>query len=226
MPKLPQPLRWDHNAHYHRWLLHQLPPAPQDVLDVGCGAGGLAAKLAARAAHVDAVDVSAPMIARARARHATTGNIRWLVGDLLNPALPVKHEGYDVVTALSSVHHMPLQPVLRRLAGLVRPGGVLAVIGFYRQATLTDRGIEALALPANAAVGVVLASRGRAGKPDAEGMPIREPEATLAEIRDVATGQLHGAHLRRRLYWRYSLLWHRDTALVEDRLAGIDGCPS
>ena len=64
MPKLPQPLRWDHNAHYHRWLLHQLPPAPQDVLGVGCGAGGLAAKLAARAAHVDAVDVSAPMIAR------------------------------------------------------------------------------------------------------------------------------------------------------------------
>jgi len=71
-----------------------------------------------------------------------------------------------------------------------------------------------------------LESRGRAGKPDAEGMPIREPEATLAEIRDVAAGQLHGAHLRRRLDWRYSLLWHLDTALVEDRLAGIDGCPS
>jgi len=116
------------------------------------------------------------------------------------------------VTALSSVHHMPLQPVLGRLAGLVRPGEVLAVIGFYRQATLTDRGIEALALPANAAVGVVLASRGRAGKPDAEGMPIREPAATLAEIRDVSAEQLPGAHLRRRLYWRYSLLWHRDTA--------------
>ncbi len=211
MPQLPQPLRWDHNAHYHRWL-DQLPPAPQDVLDVGCGAGGLAAKLAARAAHVDAVDVSAPMIARALARHATTGNIRWLVGDLLDPALPVKHEGYDVVTALSSVHHMPLQPVLGRLAGLVRSGGVLAVIGFYRQATLTDRGIEALALPANAAVGALLASRGRAGKPDAEGMPIREPEATLAEIRGVAAEQLPGAHLRRRLYWRYSLLWHRDTS--------------
>ena len=106
----------------------------------------------------------------------------------------------------------------------MRPGGVLAVIGFYRQATLTDRGIEAMVLPANAAVGVVLASRGRAGKPDAEG--IREPEATLAEIRDVAAEQLPCAHLRRRLYWRYSLLWRRDSALVEDRLVGIDGCPS
>jgi len=209
MPQLPQPLRWDHNAHYHRWLLQQLPLAPQDVLDVGCGAGGLAAKLAAQPAHVDAVDVSAPMIARARTRYATTGNVRWLVGDLLDPGLPLEHEGYDAVTAVSSLHHMPLRPALGRLAGLVRPGGVLAVIGFYRQATLTDRGIEALALPANAAVGAVLAFRGRAGKPDAEGMPVREPEATLAEIRDVAAEQLPGAHLRRRLYWRYSLLWHR-----------------
>jgi len=57
---------------------------------------------------------------------------------------------------------------------------------------LTDRGIEALALPASAAVGALLASRGRAGKPDAEGMPIREPEATLAEIRGVAAEQLPG----------------------------------
>jgi len=209
MPQLPHPLRWDHNAHYHRWLLQQLPLAPQDVLDVGCGAGGLAAKLAVRAAHVDAVDLSAPMIARARTRYASTGNIRWLIGDLLDPGLPLDHESYDLVTAVSSLHHMPLRPALGRLADLVRPGGVLAVIGFYRQVTLTDRGIEALALPANAAVGAVLASRGRAGKPDAEGMPVREPEATLAEIRDVAAEQLPGARLRRRLYWRYSLLWHR-----------------
>ena len=170
MPQLPQPLRWDHNAHYHRWLLQQLPPAPQDVLDVGGGAGGLAAKLAARAAHVDAVDVSAPMIARARTLQAKTGNVRWLVGDLLDPGLPLEHEGYDVVTAVSSLHHMPLRPALGRLAGLVRPGGVLAIIGFYRQAGLTDRALEALALPANAAVGAVLAFRGRAGKPDAEGI--------------------------------------------------------
>ncbi len=107
MPQLPQPLRWDHNAHYHRWLLHQLPLAPRNVLDVGCGAGGLAAKLAARAGHVDAVDVSAPMITRARTLYGPTGNIRWLVGDLLDPGLPLEHEGYDAVTAVSSLHHNP-----------------------------------------------------------------------------------------------------------------------
>jgi len=212
MPQLPQPLRWDHNAHYHRWLLHQLPLAPRNVLDVGCGAGGLAAKLAARAAHVDAVDVSAPMITRARTLYGPMGNIRWLVGDLLDPGLPLEHEGYDAVTAVSSLHHMPLQPALRRLAGLVRPGGVLAIIGFYRQAGLTDRALEALTLPANAAVGTVLALRGHAGKPHAEGMPTQAPETMLTEIRDVAADQLPGAHLRRRLYWRYSLLWHRGVA--------------
>jgi len=210
MPQLPQPLRWDHNAHYHRWLVRQLPQASQNVLDVGCGAGGLAAKVAARAGHVDAVDVSPPMIARARTLHGTATNIRWVVGDLLDPAVPLEHAGYDLVTAVSSLHHMPLRPALGRLAGLVRPGGTLAVIGFYHQTTLADHALEALAMPANAAVGAVLALQGRAGKPHAEGMPTREPDATLTEIRDAAAEHLPGAHLRRRLYWRYSLLWHRD----------------
>jgi len=42
------------------------------------------------------------------------------VADLLDPALPLEHEGYDAVTAVSSLHPMPLQPALGRLAGLVR----------------------------------------------------------------------------------------------------------
>jgi len=64
--------------------------------------------------------------------------------------------------------------------------------------------------PANTAVGAVLALQGRAGKPHVEGMPTRDPEVTLTEIRDAAAEHLPGAHLRRRLYWHYSLLWHRD----------------
>ena len=58
----------------------------------------------------------------------------------------------------------------------------------------------------------MLALCGHAGKPHAEGMPTQAPETMLTEIRDVAADQLPGAHLRRRLYWRYSLLWHRGVA--------------
>ncbi|WP_239094534.1 hypothetical protein [Planotetraspora silvatica] len=40
---------WDHNAHYHRWILRQLPRSFDSALDVGCGSGDLARLLASRA---------------------------------------------------------------------------------------------------------------------------------------------------------------------------------
>jgi 2-polyprenyl-3-methyl-5-hydroxy-6-metoxy-1,4-benzoquinol methylase len=61
-------LDWDHNAYYHRLLLRQLPQKCARVLDVGCGAGSFATRLAQRANQVDAIDRSAAMIELAKTR--------------------------------------------------------------------------------------------------------------------------------------------------------------
>lgn len=209
VPQLPASLAWDHNAHYHPWLLGQLPAAPGRVLDAGCGAGALAARLAGQAASVDAVDASPDMIERARSQWPGATTVRWIRGDLLDPGLPLAAGGYDAVTALSSLHHLPLRPGLSRLASLVRPGGVLAVVGLYRLATPADFSFEVIRLPANAAMGAVLALRGQAGKPHEAGMPVRDAQDSLAEIRGAAREFTPGAQLRRRLFWRYTLLWRR-----------------
>jgi SAM-dependent methyltransferase len=209
LTQLPERLWWDHNAHYHHWLLRQLPERAGRVLDVGCGSGRLACTLTARAEHVDALDRSPVMLEQARRRCPQAPNLRWLDGDLFDPAAPLAGDGYDAITAISSLHHMPLQPALDRLAGLLRPGGVLAVVGLYQPATTTDRALEMLALPANAAVGAALALRGRSGKPDDEAMPVRPPSTTLADVRAVVTPRLPRATLRRGLFWRYLLTWHR-----------------
>lgn len=204
MIQLPSFLWWDHNAYYHPWLLRQVPPGAARALDVGCGSGALTRELSRRVTDVDAVDAEPTMIERA------TGRARWLVGDVLTTDL--HPEGYDLVTALSSLHHLPLRAGLTRLADLVRPGGTLAVVGLYRHATLADLAMEAVTLPANAAVGAVLAARGRAGKPNDEGMPVRDPDTTLAEIRTAAADLLPGAVIRRRVFWRYTLRWRRPPA--------------
>ncbi|RKT85338.1 Methyltransferase domain-containing protein [Saccharopolyspora antimicrobica] len=203
MIQLPKALLWDHNAHYHSWLLRQLPPRSARVLDVGCGTGAFARELAERAEHVDAVDVSPEMIERASG--ASARNVSWLCGDVLD--LSLDSSGYDAVTAISSLHHMPLRPALTRLADLLRPGGTLAVVGHYRKQTPTDFALDAVTLPANAAVGAYKAARGRAGKPHDEGMPVKDPANTLLEIRTAAAEILPGAVVQRRLFWRYTLLW-------------------
>jgi SAM-dependent methyltransferase len=59
-------LTWDHNAYYHGLLVRSLPRPCERVLDVGCGAGALAAELATRADRVDALDRSPAMIELAR----------------------------------------------------------------------------------------------------------------------------------------------------------------
>lgn len=209
VPQLPRALRWDHNAHYHRWLLRQLPADPERVLDAGCGAGVLATRIAERAGRVDAVDLSPAMIARARDLHPQAPRVRWLSGDLLDPGLPLDPDGYDAVTALSSLHHLPLRPGLARLAGLLRPGGVLVVVGLYRNASPAEYAFEAVRLPANAVVGAVLAARGRACEPHDAGMPARPAETSWTEITAAARELVPGARLRRHFFWRYSLLWHR-----------------
>jgi SAM-dependent methyltransferase len=37
--------RWDHNRHYHGWLLRRLPAECRSALDVGCGTGDFAGLL-------------------------------------------------------------------------------------------------------------------------------------------------------------------------------------
>ena len=208
VPQLPARLLWSHNTYYHRWLLHRVPERVGTALDIGCGTGRLACTLARRADRVDAVDVSAAMIAAARARCPDAERVRWLVGDVLDRDLPLTEGGYDVVTAVSSLHHLPLDAGLGRLAGLVRPGGVLLVVGHHRPQTLVDRWWDVAALPANAVVGAVLALVGRAGGPDDEGMPVCPPDSTLAEVRR-AVAVLPGATIDRGLFWRHLLVWRR-----------------
>ncbi|MFD9702285.1 class I SAM-dependent methyltransferase [Lentzea sp. NPDC059081] len=198
MLQLPERLRWDHNAWYRRWLLRQLPSGAGSALDVGCGLGDLARSI--RAAEVTAIDASARMVERAS---ATSSEVRWIHGDVLTHDLG----RYDVVTAEASLHHLPLREGLARLAGLTAPGGVLVVVGLYRLSTPADLAMEAFTLPANALVGAVKAVGGSGGRPHDPEMPVVMTAPTLPEIRAAAAEIVPGARLRRRVFWRYSLVW-------------------
>ena len=197
-------LRWDHNAHYWPLLLRELPRPCDRVLEVGCGAGALAAVLAGRATRVDAVDRSPAMVAPARAR--VPANVRVIEADVLDRALPPG--GYDAVVSVSVLHQMPLEEALRVLAAAVRPGGVLAVVALPRSDLPRELPVEAAAAVLHRVVGLVRWVRGRRDVPT-PGMPVREPEPTVREVRRRATGVLPGVRVRRLLFWRYLLVWRR-----------------
>ena len=50
---------WDHNEHFHGWILRNLPARRRAAVDVGCGTGVLAGKLAPHFARVTGIDADA-----------------------------------------------------------------------------------------------------------------------------------------------------------------------
>ena len=198
-------LSWDHNARYWPLLLRALPDRCERVLEVGCGAGDLAVVLAGRAASVEALDRSPAMVALARDR--LPPGVRVLEGDVLELGLPAG--GYDAVVGTGVLHHLPLEEALRTLAAGLRPGGVLVMVALPRTDLPRELPLELLAAVLHRAVGLLLALRGRRWAGPPPGMPLREPELTVREVRRRAAAVLPGVRVRRLLFWRYLLVWRR-----------------
>ena len=206
---------WDHNAWYHRLLLRQVPPGAGRVLDVGCGAGALARELAARAGRVDALDRDPAMVALART--GAPANVTVREADALTVDLPAG--GYDAVLSLSTLHHLPPAVALTRMAGWLRPGGVLAAVALPRTDLPVDVPVELAAVVGHRVLGTAFvtgrALTGRslfAQQPGHDAMPVRNPELTTRQVRAAASTVLPGVRVRRLLFWRYLLTWTKPSA--------------
>lgn len=191
--------RWNHNVQFHDWLLRHMPVPCENALDVGCGEGALTPKLASRAGHATGIDLSQEMIAIAR-RSAARDNITYVVGDVLSAALPQAH--FDFIAAAAVIHHMPLDTALLRLASLLKAGGVLAVVGLAENKSAADYAMSAASVPVSRLI------RLRRGWWNSAA-PRFEPNMSFAEIRGIARRLLPGVHMRRRLFFRYTMLWRK-----------------
>jgi SAM-dependent methyltransferase len=156
----------------------------------------LAGHLAERCAAVTGIDRDPRMIAKARARYQ--GRITFIEDDFLD--YPLEPASFDFVCANTSLHHMDFAAALTAMAQVLRPGGLLAVIGLAADKSLGDFLAAAPALP------VTRVRRAICGWGES-GAPIMDPEMSWREVRVAAARLLPGVRYRRLLLWRYSLLW-------------------
>lgn len=199
---------FDHNAHYHRLLLRQVPPGCRTALDVGCGTGRFARRLARRGIQVDAIDRSAEVIraARAAAPPPGGGGVRYLLADVATVELPAG--SYDYISCLASIHHVPFGTVAA-LRDALAPGGVLAILGCYPERSAVDYAWSLAAIPANAAARLAVAATEPRNGAAGTQAPVKPPEMSLEEIRREARVLLPGATIRRLLFWRYLLVYRK-----------------
>jgi 2-polyprenyl-3-methyl-5-hydroxy-6-metoxy-1,4-benzoquinol methylase len=205
---------FDHNDHYHRLLLRQMPQRCGAALDVGCGTGRFARRLAGLGVQVRAVDPSEEAIAAARAlsEGMPSGSVpRFEHGDVAELELPKGH--YDFISCLASIHHMRFDTVTA-LRDALAPGGVLVILGCYPEKTRADWAWSLAAVPVNAVVRLAFAVldtvRPASGRELAKA-PVKQPTMPLLQIRREAAVLLPGFSLRRLLFWRYLLVFHNSS---------------
>ena len=189
---------WNNSIHYYEAILRSVPRSCAKALDVGCGQGLLARKLAMYCDEVVALDVDSATLTLARQQGGE--RIDFLQADVM--AYPFPAESFDAITAVATLHHLPLEPALQRFRELLKPGGVLAVIGLYRGDTFTDYAFDAMGLVASCALRLLKGWSEVAA-------PAAEPQETLDEIRAACRKFLPEAKLQRRILFRYTLFWRK-----------------
>ncbi|BBD65260.1 type 11 methyltransferase [Nostoc commune NIES-4072] len=127
---------WNHNNHYHNFLLKQLPSHCENVLDIGCGTGLFSRLLAKRADRVLGIDLSPNMIEIAKQKSRQHPNIDYQVADILQWEFSVKQ--FDAIVSIATVHHLPLENLLLNLQTALKPGGKLVIRKDSGQEVLTS----------------------------------------------------------------------------------------
>ncbi len=159
----------------------------------------LTQKLASGAHHVTGIDLSPDMIALVR-ELVPAANVDFIEGDFLNT--PLHGQSFDFIVAVAVIHHVPFAAALTRMADLLCDGGVLAVLGLARDQSPADYAVSAVS------VAVARIARLRRGWWQSPAARI-DPVMTYSEIKTAAIGILPGVEVRRRLYFRYTLLWRK-----------------
>jgi ubiquinone/menaquinone biosynthesis C-methylase UbiE len=108
----------------------------RDVLDVGCGEGGLARRLASAGARVVGLDPQALTFQQTRGDRARAPEVAVSYVDGVAQSLPFLDASFDVVVFFNSLHHVPVEAMdaaLGEAARVLRNGGLL-----YVQEPLTE----------------------------------------------------------------------------------------
>lgn len=201
---------WNHNSRYHKLLLGQLPEQCRQILEIGCGTGEFSRLLAGCAEEVLAIDLSPQMIRLAKARSKLYPNIDFVTGDVMTYQLP--DHRFDCIATLTTLHHLPIESILRKIRKALKPGGIFVCLDLYQRSNLTDLLFDSVAYPANLFLRLIITGKPRPSR------EVREAYAehgktdtyhTLPQIEQICSDILPGALVSRHLFWRYSIIWKK-----------------
>jgi 2-polyprenyl-3-methyl-5-hydroxy-6-metoxy-1,4-benzoquinol methylase len=201
---------WNHNTHYHEYLLQHIPQQCQHILEIGCGKGTLTRRLANRAARITAIDLSPIMLQYAQESSAGSHNIAYVCADFVD--VPTFPEYYDCIVTVATLHHLPVEYSIRKMRAALKPHGTLAILDLFQGEGFVDVLRSLLATCVHRYLSL---TRNTGYQTSSEEQRVwaqhgaQETYPTMSSLHNMCHTLLPGAILQKHLLWRYSLFWHK-----------------
>jgi SAM-dependent methyltransferase len=103
-------------------------PKDKVVVDIGCGIGTLAGRIADFSKEVIGVDIAPERIERAKALY-NAKNLKFYVADAYN--LPLERKSVDVIVSVGVFHHLDLEKIVLEIKRVLRKGGIVFIVDIY-----------------------------------------------------------------------------------------------
>src|ERR1041385_5279235 len=113
---------WTANNQYHSSLLKHVPHNCENALEIGCGTGAFARRLATTCEEVIALDLSSEMIRVARSRSSQFHNLEFKVTDAMTRNFPPSR--FDFICSIATLHHLQQHELLLKMKSALKPHGV------------------------------------------------------------------------------------------------------
>jgi len=191
---------WNHNIHYHEYLLKQKPAHFSSALEIGSGAGLFSSRLAAEFDSVISMEPDVEALDHARALYKDLENITYLKEGFLD--YDFGNRKFDYICAIASVHHMDYGKALEKMKELLNPGGKVVILGLYRESSLIDLLTSLAAIIPN-----LIRNRPLKHNASSYEFVTATPPLSIGEMMEENRRILKSFKFRRHLYWRYSLIY-------------------
>ncbi len=196
------------------WVAALVPASAKRVLDAGCGAGGLVRALTRPGRCVTGIDFSAEMIRLACEHSQGVDGVEFIVEDLMTWSPPM---AFDAVVTVTTLHHLPLDAAVGRLASWVRPGGKVVIVDLARIAGVMDFVYALAALPFVRSRRLLRQLNGRVShdlKRAWDDHAVHDRYLSIKEARAAFARLLPGSRVARRQPWRYVAEWTKPLSAV------------
>ena len=144
------------------------------------------------------IDSEAPVIERANKRLCGIPNV--VVQNIGFEEFEAVPESFDLITFVASMHHMNHEFCVEKAEKLLKPGGILLIVGLAKTNSISDWIVDiARVIPAR------IGSAYHGEMRDGIGVPTKEAEADIKTISMLARRIFSNVKIRRGLYYRYLL---------------------